>query len=170
MFYHVNKETGETGKCSAVKGKCPFGGSDEHFTSEDAARYYYEGLMNKGALAPQKKDGRSVRGAWADLEQYRKWIPDFSEVFVHPQGKIAFTTSRHHDRLTVFRNGKKASTSGTLADLRAGRGAWKQIKKSDERLLSNEEYEDQFKSNPTVSVNGKKVPLAKPLLSWNRLT
>lgn len=41
-LYHVNKETGEAGKCSATKGKCPFGGSADHFTSPEAARHAYE--------------------------------------------------------------------------------------------------------------------------------
>jgi hypothetical protein len=43
-MYHVNPETGESGKCSAKDGKCPFGG--EHFETELGARKAYEASMN----------------------------------------------------------------------------------------------------------------------------
>lgn len=161
MLYHVNKETGETGPCGATKGKCPFGGADEHFTSDYAARLHYENLMSSGSLTAQKKDGRSIRGNWADLELYRSQIPDTSEVFVHPQGKIAFTNP--YGRLIVMKAGKKASTSGSLDDLRAGRGAWKQVKAAHERLPSKEDYQSQYGGTPVVSVAGAKVPLAATL-------
>lgn len=50
MLYHVNKSTGEAGKCKAEKGKCPFGGADEHFTSPEAARSFYE--SNQHSFGP----------------------------------------------------------------------------------------------------------------------
>lgn len=166
MLYHVNKATGETGLCKATIRNCPLGGGDEHFTSEEAARAYYESTMAAGSLAAKKKDGRSTRGDWPDLELYRGKIQDFSEVFVHPQGKIAFNSSRYSDRLTVMKNGKSASTSGTLADMRAGRGAWKQIKTASGRLPSPEEYSSNYSAEEaTVTVApGKKVP-ARGLLT-----
>lgn len=46
-MYHVNPETGDAGPCSAVKGKCPFGNLDEHFTSIEGARAHYEKLQEK---------------------------------------------------------------------------------------------------------------------------
>lgn len=39
--FHINNN-GEAGACGAVKGNCPFGGPDEHFTSAGAAREAYE--------------------------------------------------------------------------------------------------------------------------------
>lgn len=39
--FHVNGK-GEPGKCSAQEGNCPFGGSDDHYPSEEAAREGYE--------------------------------------------------------------------------------------------------------------------------------
>lgn len=39
--FHVNKK-GEPGPCGAEKGGCPFGGSEKHFTSPEAARAAYE--------------------------------------------------------------------------------------------------------------------------------
>lgn len=160
MLYHVNKATGETGLCKATIRNCPLGGGDEHFTSEEAARAYYESTMAAGSLTAKKKDGRSIRGDWPDLELYRDKIQSFSEVFVHPQGKIAFNSSRYSDRLTVMKNGKSASTSGTLADMRAGRGAWKQIKTAGGRLPSAEEYSSNYSAEEaTVTVApGKKAP------------
>jgi hypothetical protein len=41
-MFHVNPETGDTGKCRAAKGKCPFGSMDEHYTTAEAARAAYE--------------------------------------------------------------------------------------------------------------------------------
>lgn len=46
-MYHVNPTTGDAGPCAALKGKCPFGGLDEHFTSIEGARAYYEKLQDK---------------------------------------------------------------------------------------------------------------------------
>lgn len=170
MLYHINPSTGETGQCRASVRNCPFGGADEHFTSEEAARMHYESTMSAGSLAAQKKDGRSVRGNWADLELYRSQIPSFSEVFVHPQGKIAFTFSRYHDRLKVEKDGKSASTSGNLNDLRAGRGAWKQIKGRNDPLPSPEDYAKNFSANDaTVSIApGKRAPVQGSLTLLER--
>lgn len=41
-LYHVNPENGNAGVCTAEKGRCRFGKSDEHYTSEEAARGSYE--------------------------------------------------------------------------------------------------------------------------------
>jgi len=40
--YHVNPKTGNPGACTAVRGGCPFGGDDDHYTSLTAARTAYE--------------------------------------------------------------------------------------------------------------------------------
>lgn len=40
-MFHVNTTTGEVGKCSAEKGKCPFGAIN-HYTSAAAARQAFE--------------------------------------------------------------------------------------------------------------------------------
>lgn len=39
--FHVN-ENGDAGPCGAKRGKCPFGGEDEHYSSAEAAREAYE--------------------------------------------------------------------------------------------------------------------------------
>lgn len=46
-LYHVNPETGESGRCSASNGKCPFGGLDDHFTSEEAATAAGESMLQE---------------------------------------------------------------------------------------------------------------------------
>lgn len=138
-MFHVNPKTGETGKCGATQGKCPFGGMNVHFTTEDAARSSFEASQAGAELQSLKKDGRSLRGNWADIELYRDSIGPFDEVFVHPQGKIVIVPGGS-SAMKVFRNGAKASTSGTLSDLRNGRGAWKTLKDTGESLLSAEDY------------------------------
>lgn len=49
-LYHVNDE-GNAGVCTASKGRCPFGGESEHFTSEEAARESYENRQEKKAAS-----------------------------------------------------------------------------------------------------------------------
>jgi hypothetical protein len=63
--YHVNKATGEAGACRATKGKCPFGGEAEHFTSREAARQAFESSMAE-ASAPQSK----TKKTWSDWKTY----------------------------------------------------------------------------------------------------
>ena len=46
--YHINSD-GEAGACRAVEGNCPFSSEDEHFTSLDAARKFYENKMSSEA-------------------------------------------------------------------------------------------------------------------------
>lgn len=49
-MFHVNPETGNAGPCSAKEGNCPFGGTDEHYSSAPAARAAYEQTMATQAL------------------------------------------------------------------------------------------------------------------------
>lgn len=53
--FHINPSTGEAGACSAVKGKCPFGGPADHYGSADEARAAYEVTMSSHAVVPQKR-------------------------------------------------------------------------------------------------------------------
>ena len=50
--YHVN-DNGEVGLCSAKQGRCPFGGSDEHFANQQEAMHYADDL-NHGELYYEK--------------------------------------------------------------------------------------------------------------------
>lgn len=40
--YHINPDSGDVSACRAIKGKCPFGNIDQHFTSAEAARQAFE--------------------------------------------------------------------------------------------------------------------------------
>jgi hypothetical protein len=40
--YHINPDSGEASACKATKGKCPFGGAEEHYASLDKAREAFE--------------------------------------------------------------------------------------------------------------------------------
>lgn len=58
MSFHVNTKTGETGECGAVKGKCPFGNAENHYTSAAAARTAFEeaqagSFSNEGVVDEQ---------------------------------------------------------------------------------------------------------------------
>lgn len=52
MLYHINPKTGASGKCSATKGGCPFGGDEKHYTSAEAARNAFEGTQE--VFTPKK--------------------------------------------------------------------------------------------------------------------
>lgn len=52
--YHVNND-GETGKCSATKGGCPFGDDAQHFPNPEAARKSYETSMAAQTVATVSK-------------------------------------------------------------------------------------------------------------------
>ena len=58
VAFHINPETGETGKCSALADKCPFGSTDEHFTSLVAAKNASEILLSDQFSAPTIKKER----------------------------------------------------------------------------------------------------------------
>lgn len=44
-IYHIHPDTLEPALCRSTKGKCPFGSTDEHFTSAEAARDAIENRM-----------------------------------------------------------------------------------------------------------------------------
>lgn len=45
--FHVNLETGNVGSCRAESGRCPFGGEENHFTSNGAARKAAEQILSE---------------------------------------------------------------------------------------------------------------------------
>jgi hypothetical protein len=66
MLYHVNPETGATGKCSATKGGCPFGSTDEHFTSAEAARAAFESSQKTFSGVSKSADLSTILPDWHD--------------------------------------------------------------------------------------------------------
>lgn len=53
--FHINREDGTVGPCNATKGKCPYGGDENHFTSMAAAADAYEKVMSGDAMRPTKR-------------------------------------------------------------------------------------------------------------------
>lgn len=58
--YHLNPTTGEPGKCSAAKGKCPFGSEASHFSSVSDARSAFESQQSSAILEPSSKKSEAV--------------------------------------------------------------------------------------------------------------
>lgn len=58
MKFHLNYK-GEAGKCNATVGACPFGGDEDHFSSESEARKAYENAQ-AAFNAPVKKTPSEV--------------------------------------------------------------------------------------------------------------
>ncbi len=68
MSFHINPETGDPGKCSASKGKCPFGGT--HYDSEAEARAGYEELMANPFGSPAAQKHLHEEKLLPELEEY----------------------------------------------------------------------------------------------------
>lgn len=59
MRYHL-KSDGNPGKCTAEKGKCPFGSENPHFSSEATARAFYEKKQTSSFLTIDHMTGIST--------------------------------------------------------------------------------------------------------------
>lgn len=68
MRYHINPNTGESGKCSAKSGNCPFAGEDQHFTSPEAARSAFEANNSAKTFSMSRKDMNASAKATDDHE------------------------------------------------------------------------------------------------------
>jgi len=148
-MFHVNKETGEVGKCEAKQGKCPFGTLNEHYTSADAARSAYEKTMS----SPKPISKRPPVDA--NLDQYKSYISQLAspEVYVHPQGKV-FIYDDATKISRVFKHGKAAASSGKIEDLRNGRGAWKLADISGVTSAANPAVMDEMQRKSALLAQG----------------
>ena len=166
--FHFNPKTGRTGKCDATVKPCRFGQTQEqHGNSPVEARANYERSMesellptaDSAAPAPSQK---VHYGKWADYSLHEDEITERSEIYVHPQGKIALV--HPSGSMSVYRNGRPAKTSGSVEDLRAGRGAWKTVKSASEPAPTQEEFEARFqpKDGAGKSVTADKKPALSP--------
>jgi hypothetical protein len=90
MSFHVNT-AGNAGECRAVRGGCPFGSADEHFTTADKAREHFEKNMATETLkttGPRFK----VRGSFAPGEIKVEPLP---KEFVSSSGVIVLPAGRY---------------------------------------------------------------------------
>ena len=53
--YHINSK-GNPALCRATKGKCPFGGADQHFESQQEAYAHAEKIHEQEAMNPNRRD------------------------------------------------------------------------------------------------------------------
>jgi len=56
MRFHINREDGNVGVCSATKGKCPYGSPAEHFDSLVSAAQAYEAEMADNTIPSTRKE------------------------------------------------------------------------------------------------------------------
>jgi hypothetical protein len=59
MPYHINAK-GDAGLCKAVKGNCPFGDADEHFTTPEAARAAFEKASEAARAVPENWNAKDI--------------------------------------------------------------------------------------------------------------
>lgn len=78
--FHVNPETGEAGKCSAVADKCPFGTVDEHFPSLEVATKASEALLADQFVGGALKKPR-VEASREDTLELIQELHNVSEVY-----------------------------------------------------------------------------------------
>ena len=65
MAFHVNPKTGNPGRCSAIKGGCPFGGEQKHFKSKEEAHEAFEEFQRNLEAIVSKADHKPGKGAIA---------------------------------------------------------------------------------------------------------
>jgi DNA ligase (NAD+) len=93
--FHVNPETGETGKCSAVADKCPFGTADEHFTSLEGATKASEALLADQFSKPTFKKERVEASREVTLELIQE-LHNVSELY-NQTGEESPLTDEEYD-------------------------------------------------------------------------
>lgn len=59
--YHINHK-GEAGRCSAEKGKCPFGGENEHYDTAQTARVAFEANSERSFSLAGKSRAKRIPG------------------------------------------------------------------------------------------------------------
>lgn len=64
--FHINSK-GETGKCHAKQGGCPFGGESDHYPSAVIARQAFENSMNEQAPARSLRSVEPIDGSMIGL-------------------------------------------------------------------------------------------------------
>lgn len=78
--WHVNNISGEVGKCSAEKSKCPYGGNsgkENHYTTKKEAIEKYESIMSSHYSIPFKKSSKTTKTITSnDLKYTRTHLND----------------------------------------------------------------------------------------------
>lgn len=75
-MYHVNTETGEMGKCRAVKGMCPFGETEEKYETLSEARTASERILSKihETISTNHKNSSPLLSELVDTEKFQYMI------------------------------------------------------------------------------------------------
>lgn len=126
--FHINPETFEVNSCGA-KIQCRFGESSKHFDTVEEARTFAE---------------KSLSEEFGEMSKVEKE----EEIYIHPQGKRIEVKS--DNSLVVTKNGKKATSSATLDELRSGRGAWKKLGNTESDIEQASPVKKLPKISPTL--------------------
>ena len=125
MRYHVNPKTGNPGVCHAQAGKCPFGGDENHYPSENEARAAYEQKMAHMVVkAVSKKSAKDVEHAISTAvallaierpSDLNEWKGDqvSNPVVLNMGIRILMDRVDHH-----FSEGSETPYTSALSDLR----------------------------------------------------
>lgn len=104
MKYHVNNETGEYGKCSAEKGKCPFVDSSVHVESLKEAQSVAEKVLSdkyKTTPSLKKESVRTNSSSMFDNELYRN-VRKMPALFVIDRNKNETTQEINDAAAWIF--------------------------------------------------------------------
>lgn len=113
-LFHVNPESGATGRCGARKGNCPFGGSeggDNHYDSPEAASQAAEQLMEEKYSSIINKSYRKKDEGFEIGEEAAKLLIESSQKEgskLHPSvvAKVFSTASNEDVRILASQNMK----------------------------------------------------------------
>lgn len=100
--YHVNKKTGEYGRCSA-KIQCPFNENSVHVENENEAKRMSENILNKqyGQISSTKKEKNNSSGSMFDNELYRN-VRKMPALFVIDRDKNEVTQKINDAAAWIF--------------------------------------------------------------------
>lgn len=154
-IFHVNPKTGETGACSADAGKCPFGTSDEHFTSMDAAIVASENMLADQYASPTlKKERIEISREVAD--ELIEELYTVAEAY-YQRGEESPLTDEEFDAKLDFLESIK--DSGKLAELFAPGSRGSKLLESDPALGTSVEGDVVQHAIPMLSLaKAKKEP------------
>ena len=120
--FHINAETGNVGSCKAEKGKCPFGGDENHFPSKEEARSAFEASVKVSESSPKKmrSDGFiQVVDKWGNVRWYN------TDRQLHRDGDLPAFESPSGAK-EWYQNGKRHRDNGPAIEYADGSKFWYQ--------------------------------------------
>lgn len=139
--FHINPNTGNPGRCFALK-KCRFGGDDEHYASKELAAIAYEQTNVDSQLAVLRKNEVEAKEAIESVapEEPKKRLEDFAVDLHEPKG-LLLTDDKIAEIDEKFK-GLKEDSASTMKDFTKPVVIKTPIDFSEDSITTSVRYED----------------------------